>query len=248
MAFPWLINGDTNHLLTGMILQVPYTRFAGLNSVVRSKIAFTILGHSLHPQKFNGWVSQSHGGLFASKMIFRILSWGWFLGSKAVNFGGSIATQCKKGNQDLGSKDIANWVPLRFLDIPNYPFIRLQLHLGVSKNRGTPKSSNLIGFSIINHPFWGYHYFRKPPFITGRGPLPSLHIEVPPFFSRSFVYVDFVASMLGVLRSEDTPLMLDACDTGRVFGEALVEGTTQITLLVDNIFPMNTLWRWFSFS
>ena len=27
--------------------------------------------------------------------------------------------------------------------------------LGVSKNRGTPKSSILIGFSIINHPFWG---------------------------------------------------------------------------------------------
>ena len=27
--------------------------------------------------------------------------------------------------------------------------------MGVSKNRGTPKSSILIGFSIINHPFWG---------------------------------------------------------------------------------------------
>ena len=26
-------------------------------------------------------------------------------------------------------------------------------HLGVSKNRDTPKSSILIGFSIINHPF-----------------------------------------------------------------------------------------------
>ena len=30
-----------------------------------------------------------------------------------------------------------------------------QTHMGVSKNRGTPKSSILIGFSIINHPFWG---------------------------------------------------------------------------------------------
>ena len=28
-------------------------------------------------------------------------------------------------------------------------------NMGVSKNRGTPKSSILIGFSIINHPFWG---------------------------------------------------------------------------------------------
>ncbi len=27
--------------------------------------------------------------------------------------------------------------------------------MGVSKNRGTPKSWILIGFSIINHPFWG---------------------------------------------------------------------------------------------
>ena len=27
--------------------------------------------------------------------------------------------------------------------------------MGVSKNNGTLKSSILIGFSIINHPFWG---------------------------------------------------------------------------------------------
>ena len=27
-------------------------------------------------------------------------------------------------------------------------------HVGVSKNKGTPKSSILIGFSFINHPFW----------------------------------------------------------------------------------------------
>ena len=35
-------------------------------------------------------------------------------------------------------------------------------NMGVSKNRGfPPKSSILIGFSIINHPFWGYPYFWK---------------------------------------------------------------------------------------
>ena len=28
--------------------------------------------------------------------------------------------------------------------------------MDVSENSGTPKSSILIGFSIINHPFWGY--------------------------------------------------------------------------------------------
>ena len=31
--------------------------------------------------------------------------------------------------------------------------------MDVSKNRGTPKSSILIGFSIINHPFWGTPIF-----------------------------------------------------------------------------------------
>ena len=31
--------------------------------------------------------------------------------------------------------------------------------LGISKNRGTPKSSILIGFSIINPPFWGTPIF-----------------------------------------------------------------------------------------
>ena len=33
------------------------------------------------------------------------------------------------------------------------------IHRGVSKNNGTPKSSILIGFYIINHPFWGTPIF-----------------------------------------------------------------------------------------
>ena len=37
-------------------------------------------------------------------------------------------------------------------------------HMGVSKNYGTPKSSILIGFSIINHPFWGTPIFGKHPY------------------------------------------------------------------------------------
>ena len=31
--------------------------------------------------------------------------------------------------------------------------------MGVSKNNGIPKSSIFIGFSIINHPFWGTPIF-----------------------------------------------------------------------------------------
>ena len=38
---------------------------------------------------------------------------------------------------------------------------------GVSKNCGTPKSSILIGFSIINHPFWEYPYFFETPISSG---------------------------------------------------------------------------------
>ena len=33
------------------------------------------------------------------------------------------------------------------------------IYMGVSKIFGTPKSSVLIGFSIINHPFWGTPIF-----------------------------------------------------------------------------------------
>ncbi len=43
--------------------------------------------------------------------------------------------------------------------------------MGVSKNNGTPKSSILIGFSIINHPFWGFSpYFWIHPYILGVSP------------------------------------------------------------------------------
>ena len=47
---------------------------------------------------------------------------------------------------------------------PSHPKIRKsQLrqrpYMGVSKNNGTPKSSILIGISIINHPFWGTPIF-----------------------------------------------------------------------------------------
>ena len=37
--------------------------------------------------------------------------------------------------------------------------------MDVSENSGTPKSSILIGCSIITHPFWGTPYFWKYPYI-----------------------------------------------------------------------------------
>ena len=39
-------------------------------------------------------------------------------------------------------------------------FWKVLSDMGVSKNRGTPKSSILIGFSLMKHPFWRFsHYF-----------------------------------------------------------------------------------------
>ena len=39
-----------------------------------------------------------------------------------------------------------------------------RIDVGVSENSGTPKSSIVIGFSIINHPFLGFSpYFWKHP-------------------------------------------------------------------------------------
>ena len=47
----------------------------------------------------------------------------------------------------------------------------MEVYMGVSKNRATPKPSTLIGFSIINHPFWGFSpYFWKHPYLPGHHP------------------------------------------------------------------------------
>ena len=49
--------------------------------------------------------------------------------------------------------------------------------MGVSKNRGTTKSSILIGFSIINHPFWGTPIFGNTHITMG----PQTFV-IPAFF------------------------------------------------------------------
>ena len=41
-------------------------------------------------------------------------------------------------------------------------FLPRKQDMDVSKNRGTPKSSILIGFSIMNHPFWGTPFLETP--------------------------------------------------------------------------------------
>ena len=46
---------------------------------------------------------------------------------------------------------------------------RIIMKVDVSENSGTPKSSILIGFSIINHPFWDTHIFLKHPYSSFYG-------------------------------------------------------------------------------
>ena len=53
-------------------------------------------------------------------------------------------------------------------------------NMDVSENNGTPKSSISIGFSIINHPFWGYthmfsrlHFVSYPTYFVHSGSIPG---------------------------------------------------------------------------
>ena len=51
--------------------------------------------------------------------------------------------------------------------------------MGVSKNRGgPPKSSILIGFSIINHPFWGTTIFGNTHTVYIFSDLPPESLEM----------------------------------------------------------------------
>ena len=52
----------------------------------------------------------------------------------------------------------------------------LKVEMGVSKNSGTPKSSILIRFSLINHPFWGTTIFGN----TQMSMVFQNHVHPPP--------------------------------------------------------------------
>ena len=54
--------------------------------------------------------------------------------------------------------------------------------MGVSKNNGTPKSSIWIGFSIVNHPFWGTLFLETPTCYMSKK---SKRRACPPYWSRA---------------------------------------------------------------
>ena len=54
----------------------------------------------------------------------------------------------------------------------------VQHYLDVSENNGIPKSSTLIGFSIIHHPFWGTPNFLETSILRLLSHLPILGVVV----------------------------------------------------------------------
>ena len=51
------------------------------------------------------------------------------------------------------------WGPYKIAENRWPTVLGFTLDMGVSENSSTPKSSILIGFSIINHPIWGTPIF-----------------------------------------------------------------------------------------
>ena len=75
--------------------------------------------------------------------------------------------------------------------------------MDVSKNSGTPKSSILVGFSIINHPFWGTPILRN----THIGSLPTnLTVSDPPTSQKTgHLFKGLQAFLLSCLRTDFWP-------------------------------------------
>ena len=104
------------------------------------------------------------------------LNFGWFQRTKKhyhcnapFNIGRNLAKK-KHIMYQLQAKNILQYIDLfpfnlfkklnkfeiQYLSFLNY---LSSTHLDISKNSGTPKSSILLGFSIINHSFWGTPIF-----------------------------------------------------------------------------------------
>ena len=88
--------------------------------------------------------------------------YGYSTGSPAKRGCGSWAIQSHTGRRRIFlhrmKKEAADsrWYQM---EIAGYIKYNIYIYMDVSENSGTPKSSILIGFSIINHPFWGTPIF-----------------------------------------------------------------------------------------
>ena len=73
--------------------------------------------------------------------------------------------------------------------------------MGVSKNNGIPKSSILIGFSIINHPFWDTPIFGNTQMLRQRSQAIRAFCEKAAQPAQSSVQVE----LLIAIDPNDTP-------------------------------------------
>ena len=58
--------------------------------------------------------------------------------------------------------------------------------MDVSLNGGTPKSSILIGFSIVNHPFWGTTIFGNTHIHIAHRYVPTRSVGFPMLLHNKF--------------------------------------------------------------
>ena len=86
---------------------------------------------------------------------------------------------------------------------------KLGIYMGVSENSGTHKSSILIGFSIINHPFWGTAIFGNPHIIEIAWVSPS---------HRPHLHSKYLC-----------PTSWTTCATSEIQSEAQLGGTAQLS-------------------
>ena len=83
----------------------------------------------------------------------------------------------------------------------------MRVYMGVSENSGTPKSSILIGFSIINHPFWGAPIFGNIHILFGEDfHWWKLHRSSKFLMRSNEIHKRLLESMFGAFnRYTDTP-------------------------------------------
>ena len=117
------------------------------------------------------------------KQTLQVCTWEWMGGEtsfwrcrlNAVSFREGFFPQQKKWPALSGSKGFFQ-TELQKKTAGHSP-----LNMDVSKNMGRPKSSILMGVSIINHPFWGTPIFWKHPYIE------SWLINTDPFLISWFL-------------------------------------------------------------
>ena len=90
-------------------------------------------------------------------------------------------------------------------------FLLHSFHLDVSENSGTPKSSMLLGFSIINHPFWGTPIFG------------NIHLFQIPFYMSSFFLPVTLIQKIPEMCLKKMPCICSSsgetpCDTAQLLG------------------------------